>query len=137
MLAGAGRPFKQPGSGAPEKRYKLAPGTPADSPRGSRCEARESQMKILYFDDFKLGVLKGDNTVVDVSAVVQDIPHVGPRDLINGLIERFASYRGKLEQAAVAGPGRPARQRAHPPAIAEADHHRLHGGQLHGGRHAH
>ena len=27
-------------------------------------------MKILYFDDYKLGVLKGD-TVVDVSAVVQ------------------------------------------------------------------
>ena len=49
-------------------------------------------MKILYFDDYKLGVLKGD-TVVDVSAVVQDIPHIGPHDLINGLIERFAEYR--------------------------------------------
>jgi len=64
-------------------------------------------MKILYFDDFKLGVLKGDNTVVDVSSVVQDIPHVGPGDLINGLIERFASYRGKLEQAAAQGQGVP------------------------------
>ena len=31
-------------------------------------------MKILYFDDFKLGVLKGDK-VVDVSAAVKDIPH--------------------------------------------------------------
>ena len=29
-------------------------------------------MKLLYFDDYKLGVLKGD-TVVDVSSVVQDI----------------------------------------------------------------
>ena len=28
-------------------------------------------MKILYFDDYKLGVLKGD-TVVDVSSVVQE-----------------------------------------------------------------
>src|SRR3954453_22657968 len=64
-------------------------------------------MKILYFDDFKLGVLKGDNTVVDVSAVVQDIPHIGPGDLISGLIERFASYRGKLEQAAAQGRGIP------------------------------
>src|SRR3954454_16413649 len=64
-------------------------------------------MKILFFDDFKLGVLKGDNTVVDVSAVVQDIPHIGPGDLINGLIERFASYRGKLEQAAAQGQGVP------------------------------
>jgi len=63
-------------------------------------------MKILYFDDFKLGILKGDR-VVDVSAVVQDIPHLTPQDLIRGLIERFDSYRGKLEAAAAAGPGVP------------------------------
>ena len=61
-------------------------------------------MKILYFDDFKLGVLKGDR-VVDVSAVVSDIPHTGPHDLITGLIERFASYRPRLEQAAQQGTG--------------------------------
>ena len=53
-------------------------------------------MKICYFDDFKLGIVKGDN-VVDVSAVVKDIPHTGPHDLINGLIERFDAYRGKLD----------------------------------------
>ncbi len=34
-------------------------------------------MKILFFDDYKLGVLKGD-TVVDVSSVVHDIPHTRP-----------------------------------------------------------
>jgi 2-keto-4-pentenoate hydratase/2-oxohepta-3-ene-1,7-dioic acid hydratase in catechol pathway len=73
-------------------------------------------MKILYFDDWKLGVLKGDNTVVDVSAAVQDIPHVGPGDLINGLIERFSSYRAKLEQAAAQGRGVPlASVRIRPP----------------------
>ena len=33
-------------------------------------------MKLLFFDDFKLGVLKGD-TVVDVSDVVRNIPHTG------------------------------------------------------------
>src|SRR5436305_2602906 len=64
-------------------------------------------MKILFFDDFKLGVLKGDNAVVDVSAVVKDIPHVGPGDLINGLIERFSSYRQKLAQAVAQGQGIP------------------------------
>jgi len=64
-------------------------------------------MKLLYFDDFKLGVLKGDNTVVDVSAAVQDIPHVGPGDLMNSLIERFASYRAKIEAAAASGSGVP------------------------------
>ena len=44
-------------------------------------------MKLLFFDDFKLGVLKGDN-VVEVGDVVQDIPHIGPHDLISGLIAR-------------------------------------------------
>jgi len=73
-------------------------------------------MKLLYFDDFKLGVLKGDNTVVDVSAVVRDIPHTGPGDLINGLIERFAAYRAKLEAAAASGQGVPlASVRIRPP----------------------
>jgi len=50
-------------------------------------------MKLLFFDDFKLGVLKGDS-VVDVSHVVRDIPHTGPHNLISGLIERFGDYRG-------------------------------------------
>ena len=63
-------------------------------------------MKILFFDDFKLGVLKG-NTVVDVSSVVKDIPHTGADNLINGLIERFADYRKRLEQAAEKGNGVP------------------------------
>jgi len=59
-------------------------------------------MKILYFDDFKLGVLKEDG-VVDVSQVVRDIPHTGPHNLINGLIERFAAYRKRLDEAAASG----------------------------------
>jgi len=59
-------------------------------------------MKLAYFDDFKLGVVKGDG-VVDVSDVVQDIPHTGPGDLMSGLIARFDDYRGKLEAAAEAG----------------------------------
>ncbi|MCC7487694.1 MAG: fumarylacetoacetate hydrolase family protein [Burkholderiales bacterium] len=72
-------------------------------------------MKILYFDDFRLGVLKGAN-VVDVSAVVKDIPHTGPHDLISGLIERFGEYRAKLEQAAAGGKGVPvASVRIRPP----------------------
>jgi 2-keto-4-pentenoate hydratase/2-oxohepta-3-ene-1,7-dioic acid hydratase in catechol pathway len=61
-------------------------------------------MKIMYFDDYKLGVLKGD-TVVDVSSAGRDMPHSGPHDLINGLIERFAQYRPRLEEAAAQGQG--------------------------------
>ena len=63
-------------------------------------------MKILYFDDFKLGVLNGD-TVVDVTDLVADIPHTGPENLISGLIERFDDYRAKLEDAAGNGSGVP------------------------------
>jgi 2-keto-4-pentenoate hydratase/2-oxohepta-3-ene-1,7-dioic acid hydratase in catechol pathway len=61
-------------------------------------------MKLVYFDDFRLGVLKGD-AVVDVSAVVRDIPHTGPHNLITGLIERFADYRPRLEAAVAKGDG--------------------------------
>ena len=61
-------------------------------------------MKILYFNDFRLGVLNGEN-VVDVMDTVRDIPHTGPHNLINGLIERFGDYRGKLESAAAQGKG--------------------------------
>ena len=91
-------------------------------------------MKLLYFDDYKLGVLKGDR-VVDVSSVVRDIPHTGPGDLINGLIARFDQYRGKLEDAAASGQGVPLVVGPDPPALAKAGQYRLHGGQLHGRRH--
>src|SRR5881296_2727644 len=63
-------------------------------------------MKLLFFDDFKLGVLKGD-TVVDVSQAVREIPHTGPHNLISGLIERFADYRAGLEKATADGKGTP------------------------------
>jgi 2-keto-4-pentenoate hydratase/2-oxohepta-3-ene-1,7-dioic acid hydratase in catechol pathway len=53
-------------------------------------------------------VLKDDATVVDVSDAVKDIPRVGPHDVINGLIARFADYRGKLQDAAAKGKGVPA-----------------------------
>ena len=64
-------------------------------------------MKLVYFDDFKLGVLKGD-AVVDVSAEVKDIPHTGPGDLMNGLIEHWGSYKSRLEAAVARGAGVPA-----------------------------
>ena len=34
-------------------------------------------MKLLFFDDYKFGVMKGDN-VVDCSDVVKDIPTLSP-----------------------------------------------------------
>jgi len=63
-------------------------------------------MKLLHFDDFKLGVLNGE-TVVDVSDIANEVPHIGPHDRINGLIENFDSYRNRLEAASSNGSGVP------------------------------
>jgi 2-keto-4-pentenoate hydratase/2-oxohepta-3-ene-1,7-dioic acid hydratase in catechol pathway len=72
-------------------------------------------MKLAFFDDFKLGVIKGDS-VVDVSSVVRDVPHTAPGSLMNGLIERFADYRGRLDDAAKSGTGIPlAKVKLRPP----------------------
>ena len=61
-------------------------------------------MKIGYFNDYRLGVIQGDE-IVDVMAAVSDVPRLGPHDLINGVIERFAAVRSKLEDAAAKGKG--------------------------------
>ena len=72
-------------------------------------------MRLLFFDDFKLGVLKGD-AVVDMSDVVRDVPNLGPGDLLRGVIERWGDLRPKLEQAAAQGQGVPVSQvRIRPP----------------------
>ena len=63
-------------------------------------------MKLFYFDEFRLGVLSGEN-VVDVSSQVRDIPHTGPHDLIRGLIERFDDHRERLEDAGAGDGGAP------------------------------
>jgi len=56
-------------------------------------------MKLAFFDDFKLGVVNGDK-IVDVSSVVKDVPRLGPQDVIDGVIARFAEFRPRLEEAA-------------------------------------
>jgi 2-keto-4-pentenoate hydratase/2-oxohepta-3-ene-1,7-dioic acid hydratase in catechol pathway len=72
-------------------------------------------VKILFFDDWKLGVL-GPAGVVDVTDVVRDVPQTGPHNLVSGVIERFSAYRPKLEAAVQRGPGIPLeRVRVRPP----------------------
>ena len=61
-------------------------------------------MKLLFFDDYKLGVLRGE-TVIDVSDAVQSIPHTGPHNLISGLIERYDEYKSTLQQVSDRGKG--------------------------------
>ncbi len=53
---------------------------------------------------------------------------------MNGLIERFDLYKGKLEDAAASGQGVPVASVTARP-VAGAGEYRLHGGQLHGRRH--
>ncbi len=62
-------------------------------------------MKILFFDEFVMGVIGDDGSVVDVSAAVADIPHCQPQDQMRGLIENYGEYRGRLAEAASAGGG--------------------------------
>ena len=72
-------------------------------------------MKLVFYDDFKLGAVTGD-TVVDLSDAVADIAHTSPQDLLNQLIERFPDYRQRLQQAIDGGAGVPVGQvRVRPP----------------------
>ena len=72
-------------------------------------------MKLLFFDDFRLGVLKGD-AVIDVSSAVRDLPRTGPHNLMSGLIERFSDYLRPLQAAVEKGKGIPVSQiRIRPP----------------------
>ncbi len=60
-------------------------------------------MKLVCFDDYRLGVLKDETALVDIMPVVRDAAQGDPRLLINAVIEKFASYRGKIEQAVADG----------------------------------
>ena len=53
-------------------------------------------MKLLFFDDFTLGVVKGEN-VVDITIAVASIPHTHPQDLIAGVISGFSGLRSDIE----------------------------------------
>ena len=66
-------------------------------------------MKLVFVDDFKLGIIKGKN-VVDVSEAVAGIPHTSPQDLLNRLIENFSEYRSKLEALVNEQEGKPTSQ---------------------------
>jgi 2-keto-4-pentenoate hydratase/2-oxohepta-3-ene-1,7-dioic acid hydratase in catechol pathway len=61
-------------------------------------------MKLMFFNDFRLGVVRGEE-VVDVTSAVASVPHTGPHDLIAGVIEQFDTLRPRLEDAATASKG--------------------------------
>ncbi len=55
-------------------------------------------MKILRFDDDRIGVLKNDAMVVDVSAAITSRKAKGPQRVIEDIIENFRRYRKKFEK---------------------------------------
>lgn len=59
-------------------------------------------MKLLFFDEYTLGVARGE-TVVDVSAAVKDLADLHPQDLMAGVIQGWDTYRGRIEEAVAAG----------------------------------
>ena len=61
-------------------------------------------MKLVFYDDFKFGALKGD-TVVDLTAAVSGIQHTSPQDLLNKVIENFSDHKAGLEAAISSGTG--------------------------------
>src|SRR6201999_2514247 len=92
-------------------------------------------MKLAFFDDYKLGVVV-DDKIIDVSSAVKGIKALGPQDLIRGVIEQWSTYKTKLANAAKRGKAKPLAKAKLRPAAAEAGKHHLHGGELHGRRHA-
>jgi 2-keto-4-pentenoate hydratase/2-oxohepta-3-ene-1,7-dioic acid hydratase in catechol pathway len=58
-------------------------------------------MRLTYFDDYRLGVLKGDG-IVDVTSLLAGLPHRDTQDLMPALIADFAAHRARIE-AHVAG----------------------------------
>lgn len=63
-------------------------------------------MKLVLFDDFVLGAIKGDK-VVDLSAEVADIQARATGGMVNTLIAEFDVYRGRLQSAIDAADGVP------------------------------
>jgi 2-keto-4-pentenoate hydratase/2-oxohepta-3-ene-1,7-dioic acid hydratase in catechol pathway len=53
-------------------------------------------MRLTYFDDYRLGVLKGDG-IVDVTGLLTHLPHRDTQDLMPALIADFSSHRARLE----------------------------------------
>jgi len=56
-------------------------------------------VKICYFNDYRLGVVKGDQ-VVDITDAVKDIPHLHNRDLIIGLTAYVADTEAEAYEKA-------------------------------------
>ena len=64
-------------------------------------------MKILRFNDDRLGVLKGADRVVDISAVISHREERGPQRTMEVLIENFDALRADIQRIVDIAEGAP------------------------------
>jgi 2-keto-4-pentenoate hydratase/2-oxohepta-3-ene-1,7-dioic acid hydratase in catechol pathway len=64
-------------------------------------------MRIAAFDDARIGVVANDDTVVDVTDLLQPYEPLGPEDLLPDLITHFDNLKPELERRAATGNGTP------------------------------
>jgi 2-keto-4-pentenoate hydratase/2-oxohepta-3-ene-1,7-dioic acid hydratase in catechol pathway len=64
---------------------------PSQGPLGGRA------LKLLFFDDYRMGVLR-DGRVVDVTHALEHVGILPPQTLMERVIEAFDSYRTRFEE---------------------------------------
>ena len=64
-------------------------------------------MKLVLFNDFQLGVMKGDR-IVDVGNAATGIVHCSPQQLMEGVISNFDKLKPQLQQIVDQSDGVPA-----------------------------
>jgi 2-keto-4-pentenoate hydratase/2-oxohepta-3-ene-1,7-dioic acid hydratase in catechol pathway len=64
-------------------------------------------MRIAAFGDKRLGVVGSDNTIVDITDVLQQYEPLGPEDMLPDLITHFEELKPELESRAATGGGTP------------------------------
>jgi 2-keto-4-pentenoate hydratase/2-oxohepta-3-ene-1,7-dioic acid hydratase in catechol pathway len=63
-------------------------------------------MRIVAFDDDRIGIVGNDETVVDVTDLMQQFDPIEPADLLPDLITHYEQLRPELERLAAAGGGK-------------------------------
>jgi 2-keto-4-pentenoate hydratase/2-oxohepta-3-ene-1,7-dioic acid hydratase in catechol pathway len=63
-----------------------------------KAEGEEKTLKILRFNDDRIGVLKNENSVVDVSEAITSRKARGPQGVVEEIIGNFRRYRRRFEK---------------------------------------
>ena len=59
-------------------------------------------MKLAFFNDYQLGVIKGDR-IIDAGSAVDGISYHTPQELMKMLIEDFSDLEPEIESAVAGG----------------------------------